>query len=280
MTASLAFMASFKNGQGLSDTQEFALGEIGQDKIGQRWSYVRFERNVTAGQWIADYRSGGTGVVTYPTDTDDLWFVVARSTLDAGGDLPFEYLVGTYGTIGDYGFVVVGCEALENDANVRVQVRLLHDNDTVFTGDSEWPATPPSTGNIEFFMPGRASVTAKGVPNDVRGVVQRTITGITAGTPHTHRYGWVLQKGVGLCLISGTAADFTASHRFLHPAPVARYGRFATQSARDGTTGARILGVPTLSDLVLAEIDIENNATSPFGRRPKRPIGAGGTVVR
>ena len=278
MTASLAFMASFKDGQGLSDVQEFALGEIGQDKIGQRWSYCLFQRNLVAGQWVADYRNTGvTGGVVAQADASELSLTIGRDALNVAADeMRSEYIVGAYGAAGNIGFVVTGWEAL-TDSTAKLSVRPLHDADDVVRGN-EWPAVPTAT-TLRLYLPGRIDEDRdRGNALDIRGVVQTDVI----ATDKNPQYGWVLQEGIGVCLMSAVGGDVTVTQRFLQPesTPAAKYGRFSTEAARGGTTVARILGVPTADELVLAEIQIDNAATAAFGRKPKRPIGAGGPPIR
>ena len=283
MTASLAMMKTFKDGQGLSDKQELALGEIGLDKIGQRWSYCLFQENLVAGQWVADFRAapnGGIAVHALPSSVDELYLEVEQDKLYAlAGDMRAEFIVGAYGEIDNIGFVVTGWEKIPNTtpATARMSVRPLHNDDDVLRGN-EWPALP--TGSLTtIYLPGRIDNHDQGSPLDIRGVVQRDVT----ASDSDPKYGWVLQKGIGVCAISTTAGGAAAGERFLAPdagTTATRLRRFGTNGTRALNSVARALGATTLGELVLAEIQIDNDATALFGVRTDLPIGARGQVIR
>ena len=281
MTASLAFTASFKDGMGLSDTQEFALGEINIDKIGQQWSYCLFTGDVDIGQWVQDYRTDGTvdstpslptGVA--PSETDDHFLYVPRSTFRRA-----EAAIGAFGYASDQGFVITSWNPISSSV-ARVGVRLLHNGSERFSEPKDWSANPSTIG---VYLPGRVVPGIVANLSDIRGIAQTDVTDIVSSDPDTYKFGWVLQKGIGVCKL-GAAGALASGERYLEAIDGGLVGSNATprENASARTIGRvlRDIGTGNATNLVLAEIDIDNYATSPFGRRPKRPIGAGGTVIR
>ena len=273
MTASLAFMASFKNGQALSPTQEFALGEINQDKIGQQWSYCMFTGPVAVGQWVQDFRSGNYTMPNPPTGMtaptiDDRFLYVLRSDVPSA-----EHIIGAFGFASDVGFVVTDWVAV-SETVARIECQLLHHDDGVLDDGANWgPSLTVPPTSIAIVMPGRVATGSN--TEDVRGIIQRSIAAADVSVT-APLYGWVLQKGVGFVEL-GTVA---ANHDYLNLASGGDLNSAATRSGNTVARPLRTLTTAQANDLILAEINVENNATSPFGRRPKRAIGSGGTVIR
>lgn len=254
------FLRDHDGGQTLSEKQEFALGQIGQDELGQEWSYVQFTGNASAGNWLADTRESTVsfnGTAAGFGDVGDRHGLVAKAAVAP---------VGAFGRSGVDGFVITGRHSF-SDALDKIDVRLLYNASDVdeFGARRGWTQKP--TG-MSLYVPGRVvSATASDTTSDIRGVVQRDVT--IAG--NEYRFGWVLQKGIGACLAPGTG-----SGNFLN---AAANGAFTRAANRGASSVARALVSVTNGQLVTAEVFIDNKAQAWAGASPKLPIGARGERI-
>ena len=284
------FLRDFDGGQMLSDRQEFRLGQIGQDEIGQEWSYVRFNPSDTfsVGQWVADNLTESANVSYYNDGTPTLLYV---------GNDRFETREESVGAVGivhsgdgaGQGFVVTdwlgrGSGAQSNFNHVKI--RLLHSATELYTKPDDedgWgfrEALSESTGggktvsNVRWLLSGNV-VTPAAVGNPVRGVLQRGIEAsdypIVNGTAQA-LFGWVLQKGVGVvrktatAIAIGVAINAAANGNVVAGGSGEEIGRTVTPGGAAG--------------LILAELHIENNAQARGGPRPLTGVGMRGQVIR
>ena len=264
MPASRAYMMGFNDGHTLSAVQEHALGELGQDRLGQQWSYVRFNEAVDVGQWVQDFRSAeitpaapraaaGERNLRTPTTV----FTSAELSIGAIGR------VDAGGAIGDI-FVVTAWNAAGN-----VDVRVIANASDRRGSDSQgWSAALNGSSRFRYSLPG--SVIEGNTANEtIRGVSQVDVLAADVG-----KYGWVQQTGVGLAKIGGTLGTGTDHRLYLTSG-----GDFITTPVQ-GEDVARAL-VPSVADvLVPAEFHVVNYATALGGPPPKRPVGAGAPAIR
>ena len=80
MAGSRVHMMGFDEGKGISVEQKFALGQIGQDRIGNRWSYVQFTDAVEVGEWVADSTISGAVLVVTEASPNELIVATSRFT--------------------------------------------------------------------------------------------------------------------------------------------------------------------------------------------------------
>lgn len=269
MPGSRMYMLGFDEGREVSVEQKFALGSLGQDRIGNRWSYVQFTAALQVGEWVADRLH--TGEVDVATASDDE-LIIATSDLQSGDVYRGAFGLVTSSTGAKQGFVITG--VYTQGTNTHFQIHVLNDA-TSRKSRTKWATALTATSKVTLMKTG---VVVKGVAGSaefVRGVVQTTVPAPETGVL---RFGWVQQTGVALCALNGT--NLVAANKSLNYSTTD--GRFV---GINGTTGpARRLSyvdyANTAGDVVLAEIRIENNATSPVEAPRQGPIGLGPAVIR
>ena len=166
MPGSRVYQMGFDEGKDVGGVQQFALGLIGQDRIGQRWSYVQFTAALSAGQWVADYQEP----IIQPVANADGELIIPTASL---ADADYVYR-GSFGLISEgagrgQGFVITGSQV--NGANTHFSIQLIHDVNDVDSGTELSPAMAASS-RIQLLLPG---VVVLGVVASValaRGVVQ------------------------------------------------------------------------------------------------------------
>ena len=265
-TTSRGYLTNFDGGRALSKVQDYPLGYVGQDRLGQRWSYVCFQEALEVGQWVQDYRSG---VVT-PRGGDLLpdagehslalpsaFFPTAEEAVRAIGQV-------TAGpSVGDIFVVTQWHEA------GQVSVRVIGDADERFEESKGWSVDFTGATRVQYAMPGRV-IEGNTPAETIRGVVQTQVD----STDDIGKFGWVQQSGIGFCLIGtlGTVGD----HRLY----LANDGVFtATATGLAGEDAARALVVASSNRLVPAELHVVNNATALGGPPTKQAVGAGPAVI-
>lgn len=267
MAGSRVYMLGFDEGQRISTQQKLALGQIGQDRLGNRWSYVEFGEVLSAGQWVADRLGASLGVTKQEVGE-------TRLTFDA--NLPDTYShVGAYGEVlsgttgGGQGFVVT--EQLSSNV---LRIRLLKDDDDRDFTHGGWTTEVSANATVQLYYPGGVIEGDGTVGLRARGVVQVDVP--TASTDETKQYGWVQQSGIGVCRLATGVTAIHASHNLI----IGAGGNF-TSGARTATNvkGAAALTTrASATDLVLADIDIINS-TYRVGGGGLYPVGYGAEVI-
>ena len=277
------FLRDFDGGQTLSNRQEFRLGTIGQDEIGQEWSYVRFrgeetvsgaaatDNRYTTGQWVCDqfFNIPHANVVQGASlqggnklEVGDSWFQSRTRSVGAIGKVS-----GTGGA-GANGFVVTDWY---DTGEVRVRV-ISNNTDIVTDRGAGWSANFNDNG-IDYYLPGDLLPQQNfNANNRIRGIVQCDVT--NADLRRGNRFGWVLQKGVGVCLVSNAVANTGIP---LHPG---NGGNLTNATTNQPELARALVQKPAAAGLVLAEINIENNAQALGGPRPLTGVGMRGEVIR
>lgn len=264
MAGRRAFMMGFGDGHTLSVQQQHALGELGLDRLGQQWSYVRFQETVDVGQWVQDFRSAEITPSTpraaageHNLRTPVTVFASAEESVGAIGR------VDAGGSIGDI-FIVDKWNAA---GNVEVRV-IANASDRRMPDSTGWSAALSSATRFRYALPGRV-IEGNTANETIRGVSQVDVLTADVG-----KFGWVQQTGVGLCKIGSTLGTGTDHRLYL-----AANGDFITTPVQ-GEDVARAL-VPGVADvLVPAELHVVNNAMALGGPPPKRPVGAGAPAIR
>lgn len=267
MPGSRVNMSGFDGGLQFEDEQKFALGTIGQDRLGQRWSYVQLTGDVALGQWVGDIarisRNSVAGGVPQ-------WGDIVRVTTNFDADYSpvggFGYVTEGAGQQAGQGFIVT-----EQIADDTVRIQLINSSTKRLDGGRGFEAAVDVASDIVFMFPGVVEVGTGARVDSARGVAQ------VAGTDE--QFGWVQQSGIGIIALAGGAvigadgeANFAASGVFTNTA---------------GTAGARVLQGAVaaaqrgLNPRVLAEIDIVNTARQWIGGGPPaRAIGTGPEAIR
>ena len=273
MAGALKLMRGFDGGRTIDEVQRHALGELGQDTLGNRWSYVEFQSAVNAGQWVGDgVVTSALGVGAAAVGTDDLEFDTALSA-------DYEH-IGAYGIVVAGGGAGQGFVITELDSNrTKAKIALLNTagagGDRVFDG-SGWAVALTGASTVLLNYPGLVSPGGTGATNNpglARGVAQVDVTSAQASGANNRGFGWVQQSGIGVCRLDASAANVAGDRRLNFAAA----GLFL--GGTTGTAGAYALATynPGTDDLILARIDIENTATRWYAPA-ERPLGYGGEL--
>ena len=266
MAGSRVYMMGFDEGTKLEEKQRFALGQIGQDRLGNRWSYVQFTNGVqlTAGQWVQDILQAENPAVSDSPNE----LVIATSALTANRQYVGAYGFVTGATGRGQGFMVTG--KYVSGANTHFTIRLLHDGTSPQdTEQWETPLKAGATSAVTFSFTGVVDTGgAAGGLARIRGVVQTTVP------VSTQKFGWVQQSGVGLCLLNQAGTNVPNTGLLIPDADGLFEGGSTNPVAR-----ALVTYNPTANALVLAELRVDNFATSLLEAPPQRPIGIGGEVL-
>ena len=272
-------MIEFQDTRKLHDVQEHALGYVGRDGIGQKWSYVQFREVVGVGERVRD--SVHTDLIT----ADDPGTVAADAAIgtdileDTGKFPASSDLVGAIGAIvGGTGagqnFTVI--ERIDND---KIRVRVIT-APTAFNDreDGGWHTALDNTSMYELFFPG-AVRQGDGATDIVRGITQVAVT-----ANDLNRYGWVQQTGLGFQKIDATSANIPVIGEKLIPAADGLAIGYADTKEVAENAAAEV-GRSLLGDfdgaadvLMWTEININNvmqsyrlpHATHPFAKSGQR----------
>ena len=263
------FLRDFDGGQTLSNRQEFRLGTIGQDEIGQEWSYVCFQRDTyNVGEWVQDSGQVAVTAAHTPDNVVRDGFIIERT----GGTTAFPDKLSTVGAIG-----IVTAGGAKGDTFAitewlkagKVRVRTL--------GGPRWSAGFDQNTALVYRLPGLLKEADRNAGFAARGVIQRDIEDDDLPDDTTlQNYGWVLQKGIGRVAIP---AGTISSGSLLYTAANARFSSTEAQAPVGRVLAART-GAGAAGDLIVAEVFIENNAVAPSGMPPLTGVGMRGEVIR
>ena len=276
-------MMGFGDGETLDNDQRHALGQLGLDQIGQRWTYVHFSTTapLNAGEWVADRtvgeftpRAAAIGDRKIELNGNANFVSAAR-----GGTTKAD-LIGAYGFVNagpgpGQGFVIQ--DVLEDDT---IQITLMHDQENRYHDRVKGLTTALTTASrFRIITPGRVTQgpgSSASQPNAIRGVIQRD------RATDDPEFGWVQQSGVGVCRLETTAGgDAVANDGLLY---TSGSGVFVGKATADGTHVAQALfstlGSAFDGDLVLADLRIENSASVLAGAPAARAVGGRGEPVR
>ena len=276
------FLRDFDGGQTLSNKQEFALGQIGQDELGQEWSYVRFNGAYTAGQWVADqlWAVNAGGVNNSPPASRGGNILAGQRRLLVTATTWFaerEVCVGAVGRITVGGSAGDGFVITDWIAEDEVRVRVTNDGDDVFTDRNKgWSANFDGTTALDFRMPGRILTnTADGAATSaLRGVVQRDVPAPPANADFAY-HGWVQQTGIGFvrrttaAVTDGAVLRMSDNGEAVASGSNPEIGRALTSAAASGVGGK----------LIPVELHIVNTAQAQGGPRPLTGVGMRGQVI-
>ena len=270
MPGSRVYMMGFDEGRTLQKEQarDIALGTIGQDRVGNLWSYVEFQQNVSAGQWVQDRVNVTQAVNATTAGKNELKFT---SALPANYDHVGVYGLVTGGTNGQgQGFII---EALDTDRQTA-RIQLLHDTSDRFFDRQGWKAAVSGgTPAVTLYYPGGVTAGTTTPSINVRGVVQVDVDEFTSGNNNGGVFGWVQQTGIGVCLLESTGTDVgTNGMLFLDGSGYFQGGTIGSTAIPSARVLARYN--PGQDGLVLADLNIVNTASRPFGPR-SLPVGAG-----
>ena len=201
-------MIEFQDTRKLHDVQEHALGYVGRDGIGQKWSYVQFREVVDVGERVRD------SVHTDLIATDDPGTVavaadVGADILEDTGKFPMSSdLTGCIGAIvvgegaGQHFTVMSRIDSDKLRVKVLTAPSAFNDRE-----DGGWQTALDTTSQYRLFFPG-AVRQGDGVNDIVRGYTQVAVT-----ADDLNKYGWVQQTGIGFKKLDVSAdgdADRTA----------------------------------------------------------------------
>lgn len=252
------YAMNFRDGQVVSREQKLALGQLGLDDRGNVWSYVEFSGNAdyAIGNWVSDRESLSLPVGNNQGFSNGWFTVTSHATITA--------LTGkTFVSEGAYGLITGGAGIGEAFLLDEIHSNQLH----VVPLREKWSTTPDDTSVLAFFFPGTVVLGGTTNVHKARGVVQVAVDVPTTDTEGP--FGWVQQSGAGLVDRTGAIAQNAALT--LEASSVMSGGAVAATDV----VAARALGlVPAGTTPVLADIDITNNASRPFGPA-RHPIGFG-----
>ena len=270
-------MIEFQDTRKLHDTQEHALGYVGRDGIGYRWSYVQFREVVGVGERVRD------SVHTDLIATDNPGSVSAASAIgtnrltDAGKFPLASDLSGCIGTIiGGSGHGQNFTVIRRIDSNILEVKVLTTATDLSDREDGGWNVALSTTSTYRLFFPG-AVRQGDGLTDVDRGITQVAVT-----ADDLNKYGWVQQSGLCFQKVDASANVFVIGEGIIGTADGLAEGLTATVTADDAAAviGRSLIGDTTGSNDILmwSEIDIKNemqsfrldHATHPFAKSGQR----------
>lgn len=265
------YAMNMREGQDVHSQQKHALGQLGLDNRGNRWTYVQFSGAIGVGQWAADevVTLATADIVNANSRTTNHYFDVTETAFKDDDKFGDERVVeGAYGVVhagGSAGdnFIIDSLELLPDNVtgHMRIHVMIIDTATGLPDKDKNWSANFNGTTNIQLSYVGRVRSAADSDAGEIgfaRGVAQKAIATGDAG-----KFGWLRQSGIALVNVTGTDNSGRLN--------LAINGGIA--SAAGGTLG-RVL-TPARAGLVLADIDIVNSA-SRLTFPPQRAVGAAG----
>ena len=195
-------MVNFQDTRKLHDTQEQALGYVGRDGIGYKWSYVQFREVMGVGERVRD------SVHSDLISTDDPGTVSAAAAIGTNrltdsGKFPISTdLAGCIGAI------VGGPGAGQNftvmrrvDSNILEVKVLTTPTDLSDREDGGWDTALTTASEYRLFFPGVVRQ-GDGLTDIDRGFTQVAVT-----ADDLNKYGWVQQTGLGFMKLDTSAAN-------------------------------------------------------------------------
>ena len=270
-------MIEFQDTRKLHDTQEHALGYVGRDGIGYKWSYVQFREVMGVGERARD------SVHTDLIATDNPGSVSAASAIgtnrltDAGKFPLASDLSGCIGTIvGGSGHGQNFTVIRRIDSNILEVKVLTTATDLSDREDGGWNVALSTTSTYRLFFPG-AVRQGDGLTDVVRGFTQVAVT-----ADDLNKYGWVQQSGLGFQRIDNSANNFVIGEGIVGAADGLSEGFTGTTTADEAAAGIgrSLVGEITGTNDVLmwSEIKVVNNmqsfrldhAVHPFAKSGQR----------
>ena len=256
-------MVNFSDTQIVHQTQEHALGYVGHDRVGNRWSYVQFREVIGVGDRVRD------SVHTDLIATDNPGTVSAAAAIgtdiltDAGKFPVAADLVGCIGAIVGGAGVGQNFRVIEQLANTNELRVIVHTTPTGFNDrdDAGWNVALDATSQYRLFFPG-AVRQGDGVNDIVRGFSQ-----VAVAAADLNKYGWVQQTGMGFMKLDASVADVAAIGEGLGSQSdglVAGWGATITTTELDAEVGRSLLGDYTGSTdvLIWAKLEVDNTMES------------------
>ncbi len=256
-------MVNFQDTHRLHDTQEHALGYVGRDGIGNKWSYVQFREVVSVGEYVRDSEHADL-IATDDPGTVTAVAAVGTDILEDTGKFPAASdLVGCIGSIVDgagtgQNFIVF--ERIDND---QVRVRVLT-APTAFNDrdDAGWHTALGTDSEYVLFFPG-AVRQGDGVTDIVRGVTQVAVT-----SNDLNKHGWVQQTGMGFVKLDASSGNTPDRGEKLIPAAsglvIGHAGTKTVDENAAPSIGRSLVGDfdGTADVLMWAKIEIDNDMQS------------------
>ena len=254
-------MIEFQDTRRLHDTQEHALGYVGSDGIGYKWSYVQFREVVGVGERVRDSIHSDLITVDDP-GTVSAAAAIGTNRLTDDGKFPLASdLMGCIGTIvngagvGQNFTVIRRIDSNILEVKVLTAALLFSDRE-----DGGWNAGLTTASRYRLFFPG-AVRQGDGLTDVVRGVTQVAVT-----ADDLNKYGWVQQTGLGFQKIDSSSNAFVIGEGIIGAASGLAEGFTGTTTADEAAAviGRSLLGdiSGTIDALTWSEINIVNNMQS------------------
>ena len=252
-------MIEFQDTRKLHDTQEHALGYVGRDGIGSKWSYVQFREVVGVGERVRD--SVHSDLIT----TDDPGSVSAAAAIGTNrltdeGKFPLSTdLAGCIGAI------VGGAGAGQNftvmrrvDSNI-LEVKVLTTlTDLSDRQDGGWNVALTTASQYRLFFPGVVRQ-GDGLTDIDRGFTQVAVT-----ADDLNKYGWVQQTGLGFTKLDTSADNVVIGENLVATGAGLVKGFSGTTSPEEAAAGIgrSLLGDYGADVLMWSELNVVNEMQS------------------
>ena len=252
-------MIEFQDTRKLHDTQEHALGYVGRDGIGNRWSYVQFREVVGVGERVRD--SVHSDLIT----TDDPGTVSAAAAIGTNrltDDGKFPIASDLAGCIGA---IVGGAGAGQNftvmrriDSNILEVKVLTNIADLSDRVDGGWNVALTTASEYRLFFPGAVR------QGDGLRDIDRGFTQVEVGADDLNKYGWVQQTGLGFMKLDTSADDAVIGENLVATSAGLVKGFSGTTSPEEASAGIgrSLLGDYGADVLMWTEIHVVNEMQS------------------
>ena len=252
-------MIEFQDTRKLHDTQEHALGYVGRDGIGNRWSYVQFREVVGVGERVRDSVHSDL-IATDDPGTVSAAAAIGTTRLTDAGKFPM-----TTDLAGCIGAIVEGAGAGQNftvmrrvDSNILEVKVLTTPTDLSDRQDGGWNVALTTASEYRLFFPG---VVRQG---DGLTDIDRGVTQVAVSADDLNRYGWVQQTGLGFVKLDTSADDAVTGENLVATGSGLVKGFSGTTSPEEAAAGIgrSLLGNFDTDVLMWTEININNRMQS------------------